>query len=400
VKSTLIHGDPATFAPKLPTGKKEYVRKEVTMAWVFERSGTRGTKYAGIYRDPDGHKRSAGTYSSRREALRAANREEQKVLSGTWHDGSLGQITFRDYVEGEWLPHKHLEVTTRAAYNSYLNKQFYPAFGRRQLNKVSPSVVQDWVTKAHTEGLSPRSIKKYHVFLSSIFRRAVRDRILVFNPCDHTELPKVILRKSRTITPDEFERLLRALPSQHRLLVETFIETGMRWGEVIALRPRHIDFLRRMVSVEDTIVETSKKNSPTGERFLVKRYPKNNEPRTFGVRQAWLDEVATHIRTKSIARNDLLFTTRVGTPISRNTFRTQVWLPTVRASGVDFSVRIHDLRHAHASWLLAGGSDLRSVMDRMGHHQIQTTQKYLHALPDADRKNLDALDRIARGKGT
>jgi hypothetical protein len=56
----------------------------------------------------------------------------------------VGQITFRDYVEGEWLPHKHLELTTRAAYNSYLNKQFYPAFGRRQLNKVSPSVVQDW----------------------------------------------------------------------------------------------------------------------------------------------------------------------------------------------------------------------------------------------------------------
>jgi integrase len=59
----------------------------------------------------------------------------------------------------------------------------------------------------------------------------------------------------------------------------------MRWGEVIALRPRHIDFLRRMVSVEDTIVETSKKNPPTGERFIVKRYPKNNEARTFGVRQ-------------------------------------------------------------------------------------------------------------------
>jgi hypothetical protein len=88
VKSALIHGHPATFAHKLPTGKKEYVSKEVTMAWVFERSGTRGTKYAGIYRDPDGHKRSAGTYSSRREALRAANREEQKVLSGTWHTGA------------------------------------------------------------------------------------------------------------------------------------------------------------------------------------------------------------------------------------------------------------------------------------------------------------------------
>ena len=58
---------------------------------------------------------------------------------------------------------------------------------------------------------------------------------------------------------------------------------------------------------------------------------------------------------------------------------------------------MHDLRHAHASWLLGEGSDLKSVMDRMGHAQIQTTQKYLHARPDADRKNLDALDRV-RGR--
>ena len=85
-----------------------------------------------------------------------------------------------------------------------------------------------------------------------------------------------------------------------------------------------------------------------------------------------------------------------GTPISRNTFRTQVWRPAVAASGVDFAVRVHDLRHAHASWLLAGGSDLKSVMDRMGHAQITTTQKYLHTLPDADAKNLTALDRIRR----
>lgn len=79
---------------------------------------------------------------------------------------------------------------------------------------------------------------------------------------------------------------------------------------------------------------------------------------------------------------------------------THVWLPAVKASGVDFNVRIHDLRHAHASWLLAGGSDLKSVMDRMGHAQIQTTQKYLHSLPDADDKNLNALDRITRRSHT
>jgi integrase len=177
-------------------------------------------------------------------------------------------------------------------------------------------------------------------------------------------------------------------------MVETAIETGMRWGELVALRSRHIDFLRRCVTVEETVVEVSKRHSPTGERMLFKPYPKDNEPRTFGVRQPWLDAMADHIKSNDLSRDDLLFSTEVGTPISRNTFRTRVWLPAVRKSGVDFNVRIHDLRHAHASWLLAGGADLVTVMERMGHAQIQTTQKYLHTLPDADRRGLDALDRI------
>jgi integrase len=220
-----------------------------------------------------GNKRSAGTFNSRRKALRSANRQEQHVLAGSSHDASQGEITFHDYVERVWLPHKHLEVTTRSSYVSYLNKQFYPAFGTKKLNKISPSMIPDWVTTAHEDCLSPRSLKKYHVFLSSIFRRAVRDRILVYNPCDHTELPKVIARKTRTLTPEEFERLVAAAPAQYRLMLETFIETGMRWGEAIALRPRYIDFLRRTVSVEETIVETSKVNSPTGERFIVKPLP-------------------------------------------------------------------------------------------------------------------------------
>ena len=103
------------------------------MAWIMERAGARGTTFMGVYRDPDGHKRSAGSFSTRREAQRAANREEQKVLAGSWHDSSLGDITFREYVEAEWLPNKHVEASTRAAYVSNLNKHFYPFFGTAQV---------------------------------------------------------------------------------------------------------------------------------------------------------------------------------------------------------------------------------------------------------------------------
>jgi len=134
--------------------------------------------------------------------------------------------------------------------------------------------------------------------------------------------------------------------------------------------------------VEETIVELSKKNSPTGERMIVKPYPKNNEPRAVRVGQDLLDLLAARIQDLGLSRDDLLFPSTElagGNPVSRNTFRTRVWLPSLERAKLGHHVRMHDLRHAHASWLLAGGADLKTVMDRMGHSQIQTTQKYLHA---------------------
>ncbi len=196
--------------------------------------------------------------------------------------------------------------------------------------------------------------------LQSVFEGAQRDQVVTFNPCAHT---------------------------------------GLRWGEFIALKPRHLDLIKRTLTVEETVVEVSIKNSPTGARMLTKPYPKDNEARTMALLPDLVSQLEDAITTRRVGPDDLLFATREGTPISRNTFRTRVWLPAIKASGIAFDVRVHDLRHAHASWLLAGGSDLKSVMDRMGHAQITTTQKYLHTLPDADQKNLDALNRI-RGQNS
>jgi len=69
-------------------------------------------------------------------------------------------------------------------------------------------------------------------------------------------------------------------------------------------------------------------------------------------------------------------------------------LPALNRTGLGFHVKFHDLRHAHASWALAGGADLKAVMERMGHSQITTTQRYLHTLPDSDDKTLAAFSKI------
>ncbi len=85
--------------------------------------------------------------------------------------------------------------------------------------------------------------------------------------------------------------------------------------------------------------------------------------------------------------------------LNPNTFRSGVLQPAFRAAGIA-GVTFHSLRHAHASWLLAGGADLAVVRERLGHAGLQTTAGYLHTLPDAGDTAIAALGKIRRGGAT
>lgn len=372
------------------------------MAYAKRRVGASGrVTYTAVYVDPRGRTRSAGTFDGKREAERAARRSEGRIASDEWVDPSDGKITFERYVEDYWWPSRQLEVSTRAAYRSYLDKHFLPYFGSRPLASITTTAVEAWIAFAMSNGLSAASVRKYHSMLKTIFKRGVRDRVISHNPCAETELPKTVAKPRTILSPADFDRLLRAIPARWRLLVLVDIETGLRWGELVALRPRHVDFLRRLIFVREVAVEVSKKNSPNGERIHFKGYPKDDEHRVLKVSQSLIDLISAHIREHELSRDNLLFSSSLrpgAMPVSRNTFRTRVWLPACERAGLEYHVRVHDLRHAHASWLLAGGADLRTVMARMGHAQVTTTQRYLHTLPDADDYALSAFQRVRNGQ--
>ena len=80
--------------------------------------------------------------------------------------------------------------------------------------------------------------------------------------------------------------------------------------------------------------------------------------------------------------------------MSNDWFRQNVWNPALAKADLGIHVTPHGMRHAHASWLLAGGADLQTVKERLGHGSITTTEKYLHTLPDAGRAALSALDNV------
>ena len=161
------------------------------------------------------------------------------------------------------------------------------------------------------------------------------------------------------------------------------------------LRPRHVDCLHQQIRVEETALELAKKDSPTGERIVFKACPKGDEPRTLIVTKGLIHVLSARVAEYGLGPDHLLCPSTEGPsliPVTRSTFRTKIGQPAVHAADLGFPVRMHDLRHAHASWLLAGGADI----ERLGHRQIMTTQQYLHTLPDADKKALDALTRIRR----
>lgn len=381
------------------------------MAWDIARKRKGGTRYTGAYRDAKGRVRSAGTYNRKTDALREARKAEGKIEEGTWTDPCDGKTLFRDYVERKWWPSLvDLEVTTKAGYRSYLDAHFLPAFGDLPMLGIVPATVQAWVTSVSKPkadgGLSPASIRKYHTMLHGLFKQAVVDKVVPQNPCKDTRLPKVakqrvVAKRRRILTPEEYEVLRGHLSPMALLLAELDIETGARWGEVVAMRLGRVDRKQCVVHIEEVLVEVRKKDSPTGERFIFKDLPKDDEPRSVRISRDLTEDIFAYAEERGLGPDDLLFTAKRGGPLSRATFRQDEWRPAVEAAGLDFNVRTADLRHAHASWAVNGGADLMAVKERLGHAHLTTTQNYLHTLPESDDEALAAFTKVRnRSKST
>ncbi len=366
------------------------------MAFAHRRVTSSGrVRWYAIYFTPAGRQINGGGFPTKRDAEREADKLENEAARGLLLDSRRSKITFRDYVANYYWPAaQHLEPTTRAAYQSNLDRHFLPRFGGVKMSAILASEVQAWVNDASGAGLGPRSVVKYHAFLHAIFERALVDQVVLVNPCHHTALPKVVKAPKTAVTPEQFDALLAQIPDNHQVMILLAIETGLRWGELIALRPVDIDFATNVITVRRVVLEVSKKitNAPTVHTF--REYPKDNEHRDVAIGIALSRALKTHMIKFGRRDEDLLFSTETGSPISRNTFRSRVWLPAIGTSGLRRHVRFHDLRGAHASWLLAGGADLKVVMDRLGHRQITTTQQYLGSLPDAGERALRAFEAI------
>ena len=442
------------------------------MGFTRERVGADGkARYAAVYRDLKGRQRSAGTFSQRREADRAWQRAEAKVAQGYLGDPGRGRQTFRAYVENTWLPNHQVEASTLQAYTYLLHKHVMDEFGGMRMIDVLPEHVREWITRLKHGGVRAPTIRYCFIVLSAIFTTALNDQVTSLHPCKGVKTPPVPAQPRTIITPDQFAALYECLPDPlSKLLVETAVESGLRWGELTELRVRDLEFATRMLTVSRAVIQVHPKFHSEGGRFLVKPYPKDKEYRRLKLSAQITFKLKEHVVGRGLGWDDLLFempaverpqirvprlTVDPDAPLGRTEpnaaghryrhgtltgyslgrcrcdycrdaycryraerrasgkddprrlrmcdtdghipsswFRVSIWKPAVKKAGLMIPVRIHDLRHAHASWLLAGGADLQVVKQRLGHGSLRTTEKYLHTLPDADETALEALSRM------
>ena len=171
---------------------------------------------------------------------RPVSRSRGDLVRGLYVDPNAGRVPFREYAES-WRASRVHRPTTAALVESHLRHHVLPFFGDRPLGSIRSSDVQSWV-KGRSAVLAPTTVKVAYRFLSAIFRSALRDRLIVTNPCEQIKLPRIDRRLVVPLETDAVVRPAEAMPVRYRATVILASGAGLRQGEVLGLQVRHMDF--------------------------------------------------------------------------------------------------------------------------------------------------------------
>jgi integrase len=190
------------------------------------------------------------------------------------------------------------------------------------------------------------------------------------------------------LTHPEFERLVAACPESYRPVIVTLALTGLRWGELTGLAVRHVDPMGKPATVT---VRQSLQRQRDGSYALGPPKTRTSR-RTISIPRSLVETLIPLWTGRD--GEEFLFTSRRGTPLRHQNFYDRVWKPSVQRAGLVAGLRIHDLRHTHASWLISAGRPLPSIQRRLGHRSITTTiDRYGHLLPEVDLGDIAALEQ-------
>jgi integrase len=351
------------------------------------------------YRAPSGEMVAAPvTFVTKGDASRWLATVEADIVRGHYIDPRSGRITFDEWAN-QWLARPGKRATSIAR-DRHALEVWRRAIGTRPLASITPMHIQAAVD-ARARLAAPATVARDFSTLRAVLNAALDAEIIGRSPARKAVLPRVRPPEKAPLTPVELLDVAGDVPDRYRVLVLVGGVLGLRWGEAIGLRVRDIDFLRRSVTVAQTVEEVA------GNLTLVAQAKSEAGLRSMTVPTFLTDELARHLaeHRPGAAGDDLVFVGPRG-GILRRRFGERILRPAVARSGLPASLTFHGLRHAAITALAEEEVYPRTMQQRAGHASARLTlERYTRVTDAADRGAAEALERrfreaISGGTGT
>lgn len=287
----------------------------------------------------------------------------------------------------------NLSVTSINGYEGQIKRYLDPYLGKIPLRALKNEHVQSWINKLLENGLSPKTIRNVYMNLQSAMTKAKHLKMINDNPCEGTVMPKREKIKYNIYTVEEINNMIekaKYTDMYFPLLLESM--SGMRRGELLALRWEDIDLEKKVIHVHRNRVYA-------GGKVYEKRPKTESGIRdiTFGdhMKEQMIAEYERYLSDKEeygILFHDDGYVIRQwnGRPYHPQSWKCK-WQRFTDAHNLEH-IRFHDLRHSHATALIENGVAMKAVQHRMGHSNISTTMDiYAHC---TTKMQQDAGDRI------
>lgn len=352
-------------------------------------------RYRVRYRTPDRRSTEKRGFTTKKAAQDWAATVGVSKMMGTYVPPSAGRVTVGEVAEGWLTSVGRLKATTKAARQSAWEHRVKPRWEHVPIGDVRPSQVQEWVRDLVAEGVGSASIESALVILRGALQSAVDDRALATNPVANIRAPRRKHQRRGYLTHRQVRALISEVDDAVSVTVILFLAyTGLRWGEMAALKVGSFDMLRRRVNIAEAVAEVR------GQ--LVWDTPKSHERRSVPFPAFLAEPLAVLMQGRG--RDDLMFAGPKGAVLRVSTFRPRVFAPAVarcQEKDRDFpTVTPHDLRHSAASLAISAGANVKAVQTMLGHKSAaMTLDTYSDLFPD----DLDAvaarLDEVVRAEG-
>jgi len=339
-----------------------------------------------------------------REARVECARLVTEMKTGAYVDAT--RETVSTFLLDRWIEHMQGQVSPRSLerYAELCRNNVVPLLGAIPLAKLQPAQISQAYAKAltggrrdGTGGLSPRTVHHMHRVLREALQQAVCWQILARNPADAVRPPKVERRQMQTLDAEATVTLIEAARGTNLFMaIALGVLCGLRRGEITALRWRSIDLERGQLSVTASTEQTN--------RGIREKETKSGKARTVALPSLIVDELRRHRVAQAegllqagvrltddhhvVARED-------GQPLQPRSL-THAFVKFVRQQGLP-RIPLHDLRHSHATHMLASGVHPKIAQERLGHSSVSVTiDLYSHVLPGMQTEAVSKVDAVLR----